>query len=479
VTVAPAPRKSLAYIKDETDYYPHQIEGVRNLARRTSFILADEMGLGKTLETLTVFAVDVERGWAKRLLVVAPPTLKPNWVDEIDKFTRFHRLVLEGTPAKRREQIVKFIGMPDPKVLIVNYEQVKPHLKDLNGLKFDAVVYDEAHLIKNPKSERTKAAHHLRANRHFVLTGSPMLNHVNELWSLLHRIAPAEFPNYWTFVHRYCLYGGYQDKQIIGVKNERELKALLEKHMLRRLKKDVLGLPDKQHILVEVDLHPEQAKLYKTLKEELTDDLPDTINETDVNNALTKFLRLKQVCGTTLPFTGEDHSWKLDRIEADVLELVDNGDRVVIFTQFRDVHAALTKRLHNDDDVPVWGLTGSTPASDRAPLVSQWGAAKEPGALVCMLQVAGVGLNMTASRHALFADKLFVPKLNEQAEDRLHRIGASATQSVQIRSYLCRKTIELRVERILTAKRKEFDTVVEENTFRKKLIEALLEEEDD
>lgn len=473
----PAPRKSLTWVKDDVEFLPHQITGVRTLARKGSFILADEMGLGKSLQALTVFAVDVERGWASKLLVICPPTLKGNWQDEVDKFTLMNRLVLNGSPKQRAEQLTAFKAMPEPKVLIVNYEQVQPHLNDLNAIRFDCIVYDEAHAMKNPKAARTKAAQRLRADRHFVLTGSPMLNQVNELWSLLHRVAPAEFPNYWTFVNRYCLFGGYKDKTIIGVKNERELKARLDEHMLRRRKADVLDLPEKQFIRIEVDLHPAQKALYKVVKEELKADLPTSIDESNVDNPMTKFLRLKQVCATTNIFIpGKDDSFKLDRVEADARELVADGKHVVIFTQFRPVQRCLTERLEGEG-IMVFNLHGDVKSKDRQGVVKAW-SAEEPSVIICMLQIA-TGLNMTAARHALFVDKLFVPKLNEQAQDRIHRIGASTTQPVQIREYIARGTVEQRVERILKGKTKINDAVVETTEFKKALVEALLEDDDD
>ena len=120
-----AQRKSLEpYIKDDIQYYPHQVEGIRQLARRKSFLLADDMGLGKSLQALTVFAIDVHRGWASTCLVVAPVTLKGNWSDEIEKFTRIQHMVLEGTPAKRNKQLLEFAELDGPKILVVNYEQV-------------------------------------------------------------------------------------------------------------------------------------------------------------------------------------------------------------------------------------------------------------------------------------------------------------------------------------------------------------------
>lgn len=734
VAVADRERKPLEFINDDVDFFPHQIEGVRWLAKRTSFILADEMGLGKSLQALTAAAVDFERGRATRVMIVCPATLKGNWYDEIGEHTTFGAMVLDGTPKQRGAQLAEFDEM-SPKMfqfLIVNYEQVVRHLEDFNSLNFDIIIYDEAHSIKNPKARRTKAALRIHADRHFLLTGSPLLNHVNELWSLLNRCDPGRFPNYWRFVNRYCntpdapvwmadgsfkeigkvqegdkvmgwepqngrrsrviatververriapdvievtlesgnvirctpdhlwlakkntnaahdgfstvrvgqdvfapivrkgrgrgmtelskmvevprelnpeeqrqldwlmgiydgegssdyiaqslshspeiharigqvldvlglpyrvdndgyqlkggvhtfaallhwnpffikrayftkrliqgirrgkdvnaqanrtpdrivnvkhvgsgevvsmqtstgnyvvwgyaskncVFGGWQDKQIVGVKNEAELREIVDEYMLRRLKKDVLDLPEKQFINIRVDLTPEQRKLYDQINEDLMLTMPDDPNPMQIENSLTKFLRLKQVCGTTAAFGYEDSSGKLDAAMERVEEIVvDNGEKLVMFTQFRGVMEAFEQRCAKAG-VSVAAIHGDTPKRDRVPMIRRWSASSEPGVVACMYQVGGVGLNMTAANKMIRIDKLFVPKMNEQAEDRIHRIGASVSQPVQIYDFIARNTIESRIETILRSKRKIFDSIVDTGDFKKKLIAALM-----
>lgn len=479
----PAARKALAKIKDETEYYQHQVDGIRRMARMGSFLLADEMGLGKSLQALTVAAIDFEQGWAHRVLVVAPASLKWNWQDEIDLFTKFTSMVLDGTPKQRNLQLEEFEDQ-GLEVLIVNYEQVKAHAEQLEALGFDIVILDEAHYIKNYKSQRTKAVLALKAKRFFLLTGSPLLNQVDELWPLLHRIAPGQYPRYHTFVHRYAVFGGYKDKQIVGVKNQRELSEALNVWMVRRLKKDVLDLPDKQYIQIKVDFHPTQAKLYQQATEDMLIDLPDNPNPMEIQNALSKFLRLKQICGTAAAIDGyQDHSHKLDRAVELAEEIVYDkhdspGEHLVVFTQFRMVQSCMKARLESLG-IPVFILNGDTPMDQRSEVVKQWAEHKRPAVLVAMLQVAGVGLNMTKANKAIMLDKLFVPKLQEQAEDRLHRIGASTTQPIQIYEMIVRRSIEQRIEAILKGKRKLFDSTVDASTLKKRLLAALVDDDDD
>lgn len=485
-------RKSMEpYLKDEVVFYDHQITGARHLARLRSFLLADEMGLGKSLQALVVFIMDVYRGWSKTAIVVCPVTLKGNWQDEIEKFTRLPVVVLGQiwdaekkklkslSPAQRSVQIAEFAAMTGPRILVVNYEQVSAHLKELNKIKFDCAIFDEAHYLKNPATKRTKACMELRSVRSFLLTGTPMLNQVHELWTLLHRIDPKAWPSFWTFKKRYCVFGGYKDKQIIGVKNEKEITEKLQHVMLRRLKKDVLNLKEPQIIQIKVDLLPGQQKLY----DEVVDDMKLTVADgtaQDIENALTKFLRLKQICGTTFGFTGTDESNKLDRAVEIAVELLENGNSIVVMTQFRDVLECFANRLDAaSPTTDIFELHGDVKKELRQGIVKQAAASKAPTALVCMLQVAGIGLNMTHSRHMIFLDKLFVPGLNKQAIDRIHRIGTDETQPIQVYEMLTRNTVETRVEQILRTKVKLNDTIIEvNNDWKRALITALQEAED-
>jgi SNF2 family DNA or RNA helicase len=475
-----AERKPLVKIKDSTEYMQHQADGVRRMAGMTSFLLADEMGLGKSLQSLTVAAVDYELGAAARTIIVAPATLKWNWAGdddaEVDKFTNFSYDILDGNPKQRAKQIDGYQKvMPD--IVVVGYEQVVAHLADLNALRFDIGIWDEAHYIKNPRSKRSQASLDLWVKRAFLLTGSPMLNHADDLWALLHKIDPVEWPNYWAFVSRYCVFGGYKDKQVVGIKNKAELTERLERVMIRRYKKDVLDLPDKQYVRKTVELHPDQKELIDKLVEEWKLDLPDDPNPGEIENALTRTLRQRQICGTPACIPGHaDKSFKLDAVVNDTQQIIDSGEKVVIFTQFRGVLAALSSRLEKKG-IPFEVLHGDVHSRERVPTVNRWGADPRPNVLIAMLQVSGVGLNMTKARHALFPDRLWAPKLNEQAEDREHRIGAGKSQPIQILIYTCRGTIENRVEQILQRKSKFFRELVDSSAgWKAELIKELKSE---
>lgn len=487
-------RKSLEpWLRDDVEYYPHQIEGVRKLARMRSFLLADDMGLGKSLQALTVFCMDIKMGLGETLLIVCPLTLRANWADEIDKFTRLpyellgeepdpnHRGKFKKISPRRREaQLQAFLAASGPRILIVNYEQMASvaHQDTLKTATFSAICFDEAHFIKNHASGRTQASLRLRSTRSFMLTGTPMLNNADELWPLLNRIDPIRFPKYWTFVSRFCVRGGYKDRQIIGTKNQSELIGILAEVMLRRVKSDVLTLPEPFYIPVKVSLNEFQQELYDKAKNELL------IGDQELSNPLTLFLRLKQICNTPYSIDNSfpDDSEKLDRMTDIAQEVITNGEKLVIFTQFRGTLECVARRLQERmPNLPLFQLHGDVPSRERVPTVQEWSKIVGPAVIACMTQVAGIGLNMTAATTCIFVDKLFVPGLNKQAVDRLHRIGASETQAIRVFELYAKGTCEDRVEQILKAKSKLFGEIVEGSVTMQALLKELAkaEAEDD
>jgi len=467
---APDSYKLPSRIRPEIKLYNHQVEGIRDLMHRSSFLLGDQPGLGKTLTALTVAAIDFDMGWAKRVLIITPATLKGNWAAEVAKFTTFSALTLDGTPAKRRKQLQQF-AKDGTEVLIINYELVAKHIDDLQALGFDIAIADEAHAIKNYKSVRSKAVRQLKVGRRMPLTASPIMNRADELWPILNWISPEEFPNYWRFVNRYALFGGYGGKQVVGVKRVEELRETLDGYMLRRLKSDVLDLPPKLYTPVLVDLHPAQREIYDQVEQELLLQIPGDPTPMEIESGMTKMLRLKQIVSTPANLELPDTSAKLDVAVDRANDLLADGERVVIFTQFRGTLASLEARFRSRGIKP-YALHGDVPQSERRPIVDAWSSSK-PAPLLAMLQVGAVGLTLTAASTAIFVDKLWTPEMNTQAEDRLHRIGT--TETVQIIDLIAARTIEQRIQKVLQAKEDLFDNIVD---YKRALYRAATNEED-
>ena len=361
-------------------------------------------------------------------------------------------------------------------------------------------IFDECHYIKSPKTVRSKASIRLSAAipRSFMLTGTPIINRPHELWPTLHIIDDGKWPNSYAFQQRYCKFGGFEGRQIVGVKNARELNDKIKPILVRRKKKDVVDLPPKIRSRVVVEMHPTQAKLYKEAKEQMRLTLPgESASPMEMGSALVTAGRLRQIACTPYCVRDEkgnplfeDNSTKLDVVVQSALEAIDNDDRPLIFSDYRGVLDALAQRFAKAG-VHAAQLHGGIKTADRVAHVDAWGE-RLPEPLLCITKVAGQGLNMAEySSTAIFATRNWAPAWNEQAENRIHRIGSGMTSSVNIITVTSLDTIEERVEEVLADKQKissqiidgEFDVDDIDNTtdvdLRQKLYDLLLEELND
>lgn len=474
-------------LNPEIKFMRHQREGITRMWNMKSFILADDMGLGKSLQALAVCAIHAHmthemRGVTSRFLVVAPPSLKRNWANEIEKFTGFRHFLVEGEPKKRDATIKDFAAADGHRVLIMNYEQIPKHLSLINQLELDIVIADEAHYLKNPRARRTGAFRQLEAPRRFMLTGTPVLNHVDDLWVLLDQVQPGQWGTYWGFCQHHCVYGGFQNKAIIGVKNEKQLTENLNRIMIRRLKTDVLDLPEVQIIKREVDLLPGQLTLYRRAVKDMIlerDTARGEDGEEEIANPAIRFMRLAQICSTTATVRedGKDESGKLDAAMVDLDTIISTGEKVVVFTKFRATLACYVNRIlaTYKGDVPVYVLSGDVKTDERQAVVDAWSRTSGACVIVCMIQVAGVGLNMTSGRYVQFLDKDVTPANNEQAIARVHRIG-QGQQAVQVYEYQAKASAEARLEALLANKKATANEVVEDKNLQD-ILNQILDEE--
>lgn len=465
----PALDELAPYLKPGLTFYDHQIAGIEWMWNKRSFLLADGMGLGKSIQTLAVCAIHASMtaeatGADSLFLIVCPATLKRNWADEIAKFTDLDVVVVNGAPARRREQIDAFARGTGTRYLVVNYEQIPAHLDELSAIDFGAVIADEAHYLKTPDSKRTEAFRRLPPSRRFMLTGTPILGHVDDLWVMLDQVQPGAWGTFRGFAATFCVYGGFEGKSVVGVKNEKRLTDGLEQIMLRRLSVDVLDLPEVQYITRSVDLLPEQRTAYtRAVKEMILERDGTEAGEEEIATPMVRFLRLKQICSTTatVRMDGADHSAKFDLAVADARMMADDGEKIVVFTQFRASLACYVNRLLAAlPDVPVWVLHGDVPTDDRQASVKAWSAHDGPAIIVCILAVAGVGLNMTAGRNVQFLDLDVTPANNAQAVARVHRIGATGDQ-IRVWTYEAADTVDQRVNAIIAAKQQTNDSIIE------------------
>ena len=373
---------------------PHQKEAVERIKKTYQLILADEMGLGKTA-TILKATRDTWVGYAgkKKILVVCPASLKKNWQKEIVEWS--------GWPFK--QELDKIQCGPH---IITNYERLKNFVEPAEKGLIGTVIFDEAHYLKNPKSQRFYYAERIaaRAEKKFLLTGTPMVSGPCDLAPLLDILGVLPlFGGYEGFYKRYCdpSFNGY-GWDYTGASNKEELKRKLKPYIIRRTKKEVgIGLPKKS--IVDVPMI-ECKQPYADSLQEIEAQFR-TVNRVKYAPAV-KFIN----------------------------DLLEKGERPVVFLHHRSLMARLKETFK--DSVQIYG---GQSVEDRNDAVEKFQKGEVP-VILCSLQASATGLTLTSSRVAVFMEYLWSPSVSKQAQDRVHRI--SQTRDVTIYNLYCPKSIE-------------------------------------
>ena len=419
----------------------HQKEAIEKLAGSRRFILADDMGLGKT--TATIIAA-LETG-AKKILIICPASLKINWQREIENYTDRSVYIAEGKKFSTESDFV-----------IVNYDILKNFhdMKDkgkslLNQSEFELVILDEAHMISNPQAQRTKIINHYVKNikRVWLLTGTPMTSRPMNYYNLLNIIESPVAQNWMAYAIRYCQ--GYQFMagkrkvwNVTGASNLEELRDRTSKQILRRLKEDVLDLPDKI-------ISPVYLRLKSKEYEELMGEYYDWFdNKKDESSSLTvqfsKLMKVRKV------IANEKTNQTIEFAE----NIIEQGKKVIIFTNFTDT----LQTIYNHFGKQAVYLDGSCSKPHRQNAVDEFQENDKIKVFVGNLKAAGVGLTLTAAEVVIMNDLSFVPAEHAQAEDRAYRYGQKSNVLVYYPLY--ENTIEGAVYDILNRKKEIIRTVM-------------------
>ena len=405
-------------------------------------ILADDMGLGKTVQALAMLLHAKERDGAVRALVVCPASLQLNWQMEAARFAPALRCeVLSGTAAKRRAQIVREDA---PELLISSYDQLRRDAQAYHGVTFTHVLLDEAQSIKNAASQGARAAKTLLARSRLALTGTPIENRLSELWSIFDFLMPGYLPPYKRFRERY-------EAPIVqeGDAGAREnLRRLVAPFILRRMKADVLAdLPEKVETIVGSELTAEQRRLYAAHAAKLAGEL-DAPGDGPQRRMqiLAGLTRLRQLCcDPRLCLEGyAGGSGKLEQCASLCVQAVDEGHRVLLFSQFTTMLDLLAQRLAQEG-LRLFLLTGDTPKEERMRLVERFNAGGADVFLIS-LKAGGTGLNLTGADVVIHYDPWWNTAAQNQATDRAYRIGQ--TRGVQVLRLIASGTIEERIAKL-------------------------------
>ncbi|HYG58440.1 MAG TPA: DEAD/DEAH box helicase, partial [Symbiobacteriaceae bacterium] len=429
---------------------PYQERGLAWLAflRRYGLgaCLADDMGLGKTVQLIALLMHEREAGLAKGpTLLVCPVSLVGNWRRELNRFAPSLKVMIHhGTGREGEDGFAEQAARHD--VVITTYALTARDADVLSTVQWNGLVADEAQNLKNPATQHAKTLHRLPGGYRVAMTGTPVENHLGDLWSIFQFANPGLLGSMEEFRRTYSLpIERYRD----AAATER-LRRHIGPFILRRLKSDpaiVADLPEKLENTVLVTLSVEQAALYEATVQETLEKAAalDGIQRHGV--VLAGLTRLKQVCnhpaaiGGSGPLVG--HSGKLERLVDMLREVLDEGDRALIFTQFAQYGARLQPYLTRHLGCPVLFLDGSTPQPERDRLIARFQAGEAPLFLLS-LKAGGVGLNLTAATHVFHVDRWWNPAVEDQATDRAHRIGQ--TRRVMVHKLVTAGTLEERID---------------------------------
>lgn len=414
-------------------------------------ILADDMGLGKTVQALAHILLEKESGRLNRpCLVVAPTSLMFNWQREAERFAPMLRvLVLQGLSRKQH-----FESISDYDLVLTTYPLL-PRDKDvLTGQEFYYLILDEAHIIKNPKSQATRIVHQIKARHQLALTGTPLENHLGELWTLFHFLLPGLLGDDKSFRKLF--------RTPIEKQGNNERRSLLVRRiapfLLRRTKAQVVReLPPKTEIVRYCQLDGAQRDLYEAIRVAMHEKVRQEIDKKGVNRSqiviLDALLKLRQVCCDPrllkLPAAKRvNQSAKLELLMSLLPDMLGEGRRILLFSQFTSMLALIELELARHGLVYV-KLTGDT--IDRATPVSRFQDG-EVSLFLISLKAGGVGLNLTAADTVIHYDPWWNPAAENQATDRAHRIGQE--NPVFVYKLITEGTVE---EKIISMQRRKRD----------------------
>ncbi|HET7229498.1 MAG TPA: DEAD/DEAH box helicase [Longimicrobium sp.] len=445
---------------------PYQSRGVGWLAfldrLGVGACLADDMGLGKTVQLLALLLS--ERAAAggrgknrKRLaptLMVCPMSLVGNWQREAAKFAPGLAVhVHHGGERLEGDEFRAAVAGAD--LVITTYALAARDRDELAAVEWGRVVLDEAQNVKNAAARQSQAVRALAAPRRIALTGTPVENRLSELWSIMEFLNPGLLGSASDFRRAFAVpVEKYRDADAAA-----RLQRLTRPFVLRRLKTDraiIADLPDKVEMKVYCNLTREQASLYQATVNEMLEKVESSEGIERRGLVLSTLMKLKQVCNHPAQLL-QDHSaiagrsGKLARLEELVDEIVEVGDRALVFTQFAEMGHILRARLEERFAREVPFLHGGTGKAARDEMVARFQAPGGPPVFILSLKAGGTGLNLTAANHVIHYDRWWNPAVEDQATDRAFRIGQ--TRNVQVRKLMCAGTLEERIDQVIEEKK--------------------------
>ncbi len=459
--------------------YPYQVEGVAFLAGTGRALLADDMGLGKTLQAISAAAWLREHEGVRKTLIICPASLKQQWAREISKFTNLATQVIQGPPSKRGVQYRRECSF-----FILNYELLLRDLSLINEVvRPDLVILDEAQRIKNWRTKIATAVKLIPSRYAFVLTGTPLENRLEDLYSLMQVVDPKILGPLW----RYMIDFHVTDKRgkVLGYRNLSVLRRRLEPVMLRRDRRIVSDqLPDRINTQLDVEMTPRQVELHDsalgTAGRLATIAKRRPLTPTEQNKLMAALQMARMACDAAGLVDKETQgSPKIDEL-ADILEEVclQSGLKAVVFSQWEIMTKMVETRLRRMG-IGYVRLHGSVPTAKRGALMDSF---RDDDSVQVFLSTdaGGVGLNLQSGSVLVNLDVPWNPAVLEQRNARVHRLGQ--TKTVQVITMVAADSYEEHVLSLVQGKQDLFDNVIAEDAeldvvgVSKKLMESLVED---
>lgn len=466
----------------KTKPFKHQIEGIQYGMQFNTWLLGDEQGTGKSKTVIDLAAIKkLEFGYKHCLIICGVNSLKWNWVKEINTHSNEKAWVLGqrekagkidvASNQAKLDDVIN-IDTNDSYFLVTNIETLRNSVivdelvKCCKSGKIDMIALDEAHSVRNPSSQQAKGLLKLLPNCRIAMTGTPLMNSPLDLYPILKWLG-YENHNFYAFKTHYCVMGGYGNYQIVGYKNLSELQDTLDSIMLRRLKSDVLDLPDKLYVDELIEMTPKQSIVYKEVLLDIKNNI-DKIISSSVN-PLSALIRLRQATGNTeILSTKIKESAKYDRMLEIVEEAVQNNKKVIIFSNWVKVIEPAFKLLSKQYKGLI--ITGETKDNDRQKYIDEFQNNTDYKFICGTIGAMGTGVTLTEASVEIFLDEPWTKAAKEQAVDRAYRIGTN--ENITIYTLLCKDTIDCKVNDIVNRKGYMSDAIID-GTIRGDKLETL------
>ncbi len=429
--------------------------------------LADDMGLGKTIQVLALLLCDRDRESRKPRkpsLLVVPASLLSNWRAEARRFAPSVKLTFLHPAETDRQTLERIAESPDRHLrdtdLAITTYSMLIRQKWLTGLDWRLVILDEAQAIKNPTTRQSREAKKLRAQARIILTGTPVENRLGDLWSLFDFLNPGLLGSAGVFKSFIKNLQARQQNQF------EPLRRLVGPYILRRLKTDrsiIADLPEKTETTRHCSLTKKQIALYEQAVRQMRSDLDSADGMARRGLVLQTLMRLKQICNHPSQLTGDgdyipSDSGKFIRLGEICDELAQRQDKMLIFTQFREIIDPLADHLATIFDRAGLVLHGGTSVKKRKDVVEQFQDEDGPPFFILSLKAGGTGLNLTAASHVIHFDRWWNPAVENQATDRAFRIGQK--RNVLVHKFVTNGTVEERIDAMIAEKRQMADEVL-------------------